>query len=70
MQQAPMGSAPQQGNMYGPGPYPPGGGYPAGYGYYGRPQGGYVDDRRNIGFMEAMLASLACCCCLDACLLF
>jgi hypothetical protein len=61
----------QQG--YGPGGYGPQGGYHNG-GYapgYG-PQGQYLGDRRggNVGFMEAMLASLACCCCLDACLLF
>jgi len=47
-----------------------GGGYNGGGGYYGSPQGGYADNRRGgSGFMEAMLASLACCCCLD-CLLF
>ncbi|KAK3936385.1 hypothetical protein QBC46DRAFT_31415 [Diplogelasinospora grovesii] len=58
-----MGYGPQPG--YGPGGYPPQGGYYP-------PQGGYYhqeQDRRGPGFMEALLASLACCCCLD-CLLF
>ncbi|TVY24386.1 hypothetical protein LHYA1_G007465, partial [Lachnellula hyalina] len=63
-------NGPQQG--YGP---QPGYGPPQGAGYYyGQPQGQYVDQRRNggasDGFMGALLGSLACCCCLDACLLF
>lgn len=64
-QQGPPMAYPQQGRYPG-GEYPPQQG-----GYYG-PQGGYMDQRRggNAGFMEALLASLACCCCLDACLLF
>lgn len=50
---------PQQGGYYN-------GGYAPGYG----PQGQYVDQRRSgPGFAETLLASLACCCCLD-CLLF
>lgn len=70
-----MGYAQQQQGYYGQGQggYGPQGGYYNG-GYapgYG-PQGQYLDDRRggSPGFAEALLASLACCCCLDACLLF
>jgi hypothetical protein len=46
--------------MYGQQPY--------GYGQ----QGGYYGNQRSgeAGFLEACLAGLACCCCLDACLLF
>jgi hypothetical protein len=78
---SPYGGGPQGG--YGQGPYGPpppqqGGYYQQPMGYYpqqpqpgyGQPQGYYRDDRRSgPGFMEACLASLACCCCLD-CLLF
>jgi len=64
------GPGPQQG--YGPGGYGPQGGYYGAPGMYGRPQGAYMNDPRggNVGFAEALCASLACCCCLDACLLF
>ena len=75
----PQGTYGQQRGYYQQGPpmaYPQQGGYPQQYpssqgGYYA-PQGGYADRGRggNAGFMEALLASLACCCCLDACLLF
>lgn len=68
---------PPQGNYYEPGPqmgyyqqhpaygqpYPPQGGY------YQQPNGYYRDNRSGPGCLEAMLAGLACCCCLD-CLLF
>ncbi|OIW32175.1 hypothetical protein CONLIGDRAFT_678588 [Coniochaeta ligniaria NRRL 30616] len=69
---------PPPGQYYQPGPqmgyYPPQQHqpYPQQGGYYPaqQPQGYYQDDRRRgPGFMEACLASLACCCCLD-CLLF
>jgi len=77
---SPQGSYGPQGGYYQQGPpmaYPQQGGYPGGQyppqpgGYYA-PQGGYLDRGRggNAGFTEALLASLACCCCLDACLLF
>jgi hypothetical protein len=63
-QQGPPMAYPQQGGY-------PGGGYPPQQGGYYAPQGQYMDHQRgNAGFMEALLASLACCCCLDACLLF
>ncbi|KAE9364095.1 hypothetical protein N431DRAFT_432185 [Stipitochalara longipes BDJ] len=68
-QQPPMGYGPGYGPQSGYGPQGGyyNGGYAPGYG----PQGQYMDNRRGgSGFMEAMLASLACCCCLDACLLF
>jgi len=56
-QQGPYQQGPYQGQQ---------GYYQQGYGQ----QGGYYDDRsRGPGFAEALLASLACCCCLD-CLLF
>jgi len=46
--------------------------YPQQGGYYPaqQPQGYYQDDRRGggPGLMEACLASLACCCCLELCL--
>jgi hypothetical protein len=63
-QQVPYGYPPQG--------YGPQGGYYGAPGMYGHPQGQYMDDRRggNVGFAEALCASLACCCCLDACLLF
>ncbi|KAL3421180.1 hypothetical protein PVAG01_07625 [Phlyctema vagabunda] len=46
----------QQQQQYGP---------PQGMYYGGQPQGQYVERRRGPGFCEAVLASLACCCCLD-----
>jgi len=69
-QQPQMGYGPEYGQRgYGP---PQGGYYNGGYAPGYGPQGQYLDDRRggSTGFMEAMIASLACCCCLDACLLF
>lgn len=66
----PMGyqQQPPYGGGYGPG-YGPGyggGGYYDNRGY----GGGYGGGGGSSGFMEAMLASLACCCCLDVCCLF
>ena len=72
-----MGYYPQQQGPYPPqqypqqGPYPQQGYYQQGYGPgpYGPQQGYYQERSRGPGFAEALLASLACCCCLD-CLLF
>ncbi|KAK8080543.1 hypothetical protein PG997_008361 [Apiospora hydei] len=76
------GGMPPQGGYYQPGPqmgyyqqqpgYGPG--YPPQQGYYGQPgyypQGQYQNQRSGgPSFAETLLASLACCCCLD-CLLF
>jgi len=69
----PQGYGPPQGGYYGQpqqGYYgQPQPGYYGAPGYYGRPQGQYVD-QRNQGTGDGLLAALACCCCLDACLLF
>jgi hypothetical protein len=66
----------QQG-PYGQGPYAPGpygyqqGGYQqGGYQQGGYQQGGYQNQSRGGGFAEGLLASLALCCCLEACCLF
>jgi len=77
-QQQPQGYGPQ-GGYYGQQQYPPQG-YgqqgpygPQGGGYYGPNQGGYYNDNRGgvgTGMMGGLLGALACCCCLDACLLF
>jgi hypothetical protein len=58
-----------QGMQYGQG-YPQGG-YPPQQGPYGGGYNqGYQQQRGGNGFLEAMCASMALCCCLEACCLF
>ncbi|KAK2066987.1 hypothetical protein P8C59_000761 [Phyllachora maydis] len=79
-QQQQQQGPPPAGAYYQQGPPPPGGYYQPGphmmYGPgpgYGQPQGYYQTNNNNRGSqpgcMEALLASLACCCCLDCLLL-
>lgn len=81
---SPYGAAPPVGYYGGAAPNgPPPAGYypqgpPMGYqqqaqpGFYGAPGYGqrYPPNNQGDGCLEAMLATFACCCCLDACLLF
>lgn len=58
-----------QGMQYNQGGYPQGG-YPPQQGPYGGYNQGYQQQRGGGGFLEAMCASMALCCCLEACCLF